>query len=105
MNKINCTIENCSHNQTGVCFSNRVNIGGLGASKSDNTCCGSFLDERNYGNLTNNTNSAGNCDIVVCSVENCKHNHNTICNLNEITVDGINVKIYSETSCESFCGK
>ena len=28
MAKINCNIENCSHNKgNGVCYSNRVNIG------------------------------------------------------------------------------
>ena len=27
MQKINCDVNNCSHNKSGVCYSNRVDIG------------------------------------------------------------------------------
>ena len=43
MAEINCSVNNCSHNKSGVCYSNRVNIGGLNSSCSKDTCCGSFL--------------------------------------------------------------
>ena len=29
MNKINCNANNCSHNSNGVCYANRINVGGL----------------------------------------------------------------------------
>ena len=32
MNKINCNANNCSHNSNGVCYANRINVGGQGAT-------------------------------------------------------------------------
>ena len=33
MNKINCNANNCSHNSNGVCYANRINVGGQGAKE------------------------------------------------------------------------
>lgn len=105
MSKINCDVNNCSHNKSGVCFSNRVDIGGMTSNSSCNTCCGSFLDKKLYSDLTNNTNCSGSCDCLVCKVTNCSHNENSLCNLSSINVSGSNVNIYTETNCESFESK
>ena len=102
MNKINCEVINCSHNKSAICFSNRVNIGGKSATEEYDTCCGSFLDSLLYSDLTNNTNSDGSCDCLVCNVESCTYNYNSICSLDSINVSGQNVKLYSETNCSSF---
>ena len=104
MNKINCDINNCSHNKSGICYSNRVDIGGQGATSSYNTCCGSFLDEKLYGTLTNNTNDNGPCNSLICKVSNCSYNENTLCTLSSINVTSKNqqANIYSETYCHSF---
>lgn len=105
MEKINCNVMNCSHNKTGICHSNRVDIGGMSASTTRGTCCGSFLHESTYGNLTNNTNSGGQCDSLTCNVESCIHNTNRLCNLDSIYVSGNGSQIYSETRCSSFDSK
>ena len=102
MNKINCTVENCSHNDTGVCYANRIDVGGKGATDACETCCGSFLDKRHYSTLTNNTNSQGACDCLVCDVMNCAYNDNKLCTAETINVSGVNVNIYGETNCETF---
>lgn len=104
MNKINCDVNNCSHNKSGVCFSNRVDIGGQGATNSYDTCCGSFLDRKHYSTLTNNTNSNGSCDALICKAFTCKYNENTICTLPSINVSKVNntAVLYSETFCDSF---
>lgn len=102
MDKINCSVENCSHNKMGVCYSNRVNIGGYGADEKEDTCCGSFLDIRLYSDLTNNTNGGGPCDCLVCKAENCDYNKNQLCTLQSINVGAGPSRIYSETYCESF---
>lgn len=106
MNKINCSVNNCSHNSSNTCYADRVNISGHGSKCSENTCCASFLDEKLYGNLTNNVNpftSSTNCDVLVCGVETCKYNSNHLCSLDSIDVGGSFVNLYSETSCNSFC--
>ena len=102
--KINCDINNCSHNNSGVCFSDRVNIVGSGSQSAIDTCCGSFLNKNLYSTLTNNVTSGSSCDCLVCKVDNCKHNHNTICQLDSINVSSDSeAQIYSETNCNSFC--
>lgn len=102
MNKINCEVTNCSHNKSSACFSKRVNIGGKTAYKEYDTCCGSFLDKKLYSNLTNDTTNNDYCDCLVCNVDSCTHNCNSLCDLNSINISGQNVKIYSQTNCSSF---
>ena len=105
MNKINCSVNNCSHNEKGACYANRVNVGGKGAKDSCDTCCGSFLDKVHYSKLTNNTNSNGSCDCLVCEVETCGYNNNKLCSAETISVSGNNVNIYTETNCSTFKSK
>ena len=102
MSKINCSVNNCSHNKEASCYANRVNVGGKGAKKSCNTCCGSFLDKVNYSTLTNNTSSNGSCDCLVCEVETCTYNNNKLCSADCISVSGTSVNIYTETKCSTF---
>ena len=102
MQKINCDVSNCSHNKSGVCYSNTVDIGGMNACSDSGTCCGSFLNQSLYSDLTSNTNSSGPCDSLVCGVESCTHNCNKLCDLQSINVCGNNSQIYSETKCKSF---
>lgn len=105
MQKINCDVTNCSHNESGICYSNRVDIGGVSANSARGTCCGSFLNQFLYSTLTNNTNSKGQCDSLTCDVETCTHNSNKLCDLNSINVSGEGVQIYSQTRCSSYDNK
>ena len=102
MQKINCDVHNCSHNKDGICFSNRVDIGGVSASSSCGTCCGSFLNKYLYSDLTDNTNSQGQRDCLICTAETCRYNENKLCSLSSINVSGSRSQIYSETECASF---
>ncbi|GKX65230.1 DUF1540 domain-containing protein [Inconstantimicrobium mannanitabidum] len=105
MQKITCSVSNCSHNKTGLCYSNRVDIGGATASTEAGTVCGSFLNKCEYSSLTNNTNSSGPCDALTCNVTSCGHNENKLCNLDSIQVAGDDAHIYTETECSSFDAK
>ena len=102
MNKIDCSVNNCSHNNSGTCYANRVNVGGKGAKAACDTCCGSFLDKDNYSKLTNNTNSNKGCDCLVCEVTTCSYNDNKLCSADCISVSGDNANIYTETNCNTF---
>lgn len=102
MIKINCAVENCSHNNCGTCYANRINVEGNGAKNAETTCCASFLDKRHYSTLTNNTNSQGACDCLVCGVTNCAYNDNKLCTAEIINVSGAGANIYNETNCETF---
>ncbi len=102
MNKINCNVDNCSHNSTGVCYANRIDVGGKGVTEACETCCGSFLDKKHYSTLTNNTNADGPCDCIVCSAEKCVYNNNKLCTADTIQVSGHDAQIYTETICSTF---
>ena len=102
MERISCCVESCSHNKDNVCYANRVNIGGRAADSNTETCCGSFLNSLLYSDLTNTTNGGGSCDTLVCFVQSCRHNCNTVCELKNIEVSGESAEVYQETICKSF---
>lgn len=102
MQKINCDVNNCSHNSSGVCFSNRVDIAGMGSSTENNTCCGAFLNKLTYGDLSSSCSSSSACDCLVCKVTSCSHNDNCLCSLDSINVSGNDTNLYSETTCQNF---
>jgi len=100
--RIICGVDQCSHNKSGVCYSNFVSIEGSSAKTDCDTSCSSFLDKSIYAELTNNVISGGTCDSLDCKVKTCKHNNDFRCNLDSIKVDGANANYYTETSCYSF---
>lgn len=104
MENISCNVINCSHNDSGTCYANKISVNGKKARTSNHTCCSSFLDEANYSNLTNNTNGGGSCNMVLCNVKTCTHNAGTVCSLNNLAVTANTSKanLYSETFCASF---
>lgn len=100
--RINCEVERCSHNDSGVCYANCVDIVGSSAKEDYDTSCGSFLNKLTYSELLNNTVGEGACDCLTCSVENCTFNENKLCTLEDIDVSGQAVEIYTQTKCASF---
>lgn len=102
MSKINCSVKNCSHYSNGVCFANIVTISGTSANSECDTCCSAFLNEATYSKLTNNTQSFGECDSLICRVETCSHNDSCTCQLDSISVAGDKPLVYSETNCASY---
>lgn len=99
---ISCSVNNCSHNSNGSCCANAIRVGGKGVSKAEYTCCGSFLDQANYSNLTNSQTSSGVCESITCEAKNCKHNNNCACTASNIQINGTDVNLYSETNCSTF---
>ncbi len=102
MAKINCEVTNCSHNKSGECYANCIDIVGSSAKKENDTSCGSFLDKHHYSELTNNTLSSGSCDYLKCTAETCRFNDNRLCNLDQIAVSGKRAEYYTQTECSSF---
>lgn len=104
MAQIGCNVMNCSHNDGGKCFANKISVNGKKARTGTHTCCSSFLDAANYSNLTNNTNGGGACSIVGCNVKTCTYNAGNVCSLKDISVTSTvgRANLYSETYCSSF---
>ena len=99
---ISCNVNNCSHNSSGTCCANSINVGGAGVSQAENTCCGSFLDKSHYSDLTNSYNSSGVCETITCNARNCKYNSNDVCTAKNVEINGNQANVYSETNCKTF---
>lgn len=102
MAKIDCSATTCSHNLSGVCYANCVDIVGSSADKDSDTACGSFLNRLHYSELTNNILGTGSCDCLKCMVATCQFNSNNLCTRDGIQVNGENVEYYTQTECSSF---
>lgn len=105
MAKIECGATTCSHNKSGVCFANCIDIVGSSANKDCDTACGSFLNRLHYSDLTNNILSEGSCDCLKCTVDTCHYHSNNLCTLDSIQVRGENAEYYTQTECNSFKAK
>lgn len=103
MQKVNCSVDNCSYNDNNLCYSSRINIGGLGAQKLEDTCCGTFLDKFSYSDLTQEIQNLSIEKKLFCKVDTCEHNSHHCCTLDNINISGTtDTKIYTETNCLSF---
>lgn len=103
MSNIQCSVMDCAHNRSGGCYAATLNIGGKSAVTSSQTCCGSYLNNRVYGNLADFGASGVQPKIIGCNASKCKHNSSGVCSLNGIVVTNCTVdSIHGETQCDSF---
>ena len=86
MQQINCDINHCAHNKSGICYSRRADIGGANVLSQNGTWCDSFSSKTLHNSLTNNSNCDSQCSYITCEVKNCSHNANTLCNLQSINI-------------------
>ncbi len=105
MPTIGCNVNNCSHNNNGACYANKISVNGKKARTNNNTCCSSFLNQATYSTLTNNTLDDSPCNSLGCNVKSCAHNvAGTVCSLHDVAITSNIEKanLYSETYCNSF---
>lgn len=107
MGRINCSVEECSHCNSGSCCANFVEVKGSSAREDDDTFCSSFLAKSVYGDMINSSVSGESveCDSLACDVESCQHHAEGLCELSEISVGGVNASTYDATKCNSFVEK
>lgn len=103
MGRINCGARSCSYNKNSACYIGTINVGGKTAENSNNTCCGSYLNEMTYSNLADYTSMRGETENINCCVGTCQHNDGGTCSLKEVEIGGSkNTIYYTETNCQSF---
>lgn len=103
MTHVNCTVTSCSYNKDRNCYMNPINVGGKGAPTENDTCCGSYLNQKGYSNLAEYTSHRGEADTVACNVNSCKFNSNCRCRKDSIEVGGSrDTTYYTETNCCSY---
>ena len=100
MPELKCTVQTCTHNKQFYCDLDAIEVQGDSARKSDETCCGSFVERKgdSYSNVTGEASPTSNVD---CKAVECMYN-----NAGKISVEGSNACKCGETECASFeCSK
>jgi hypothetical protein len=93
------------YNQDSLCSRGSIEVMGASASRSDETCCGSFKDRRE-GSATNSMTEGNGCEKIQisCKAEDCTYNSAQQCTASAIDITGNNACTCKDTNCSTFCG-
>ncbi len=107
MNRLECQVESCQHNQHSRCCLAGIQVDGPSARESSQTCCASY-EERRPGSPQNaaGQNPAVETDIQ-CRVRSCAYNSHSRCQAQSVCVDCCcgDVSSKSGTQCRTFQNK
>lgn len=113
MPELKCTVQTCAHNRNSYCGLERIQVGGNGASRAEETCCDSFQEKSagvsnraaSAGAYTASAGMAGTasaCSCVDCKAVQCQYNDNCQCTAGKISVEGSGACRSSQTECATF---
>lgn len=100
MPKLNCSAQNCIHNNSNYCCINQIKVGGEQASVAQSTCCENFRE--NNGAFTNSSEIPNTNLSISCEATNCIHNSDFTCEASSVDINGVSACTCEETKCSSF---
>lgn len=101
MTRLDCTVSTCVHNSEKCCCKREILVEGMGANACQDTCCGSF--EENRGGLFKNLFKMPESKLEVdCDVMSCLYNDDHLCRAEKITITGDGARAVGQTECSSF---
>lgn len=101
MTKLDCTVKSCLHNSENCCCKNAIIVEGSDAKDSQDTCCGSF-DENKDGAFHNMFKTPESKLEVDCEAVKCIYNTDHHCSAEHIGIAGDGAKTSEHTECASF---
>lgn len=101
MPSLRCDVRTCLHNSDKCCCKNTILVEGREARESDNTCCSSYDEAREYG-YRNEFETRNLALAVECAAVNCRFNEDCRCSAKHITISGGDAREMAETRCASF---
>lgn len=101
MPELKCSVVTCVHNNENYCALDSIEVNGSSAQKSEETCCGSFVEKRD-NQYSNSAKSATATSDVVCRARDCKYNDECKCFAGKINVAGSSACHSEETECTTF---
>lgn len=101
MTSLGCNAKNCVNNKNDYCCLNSIKVEGCTAKSCDDTCCQSFMEERD-GQAKNSTNAPKFELNISCGARNCMYNENKMCRANHVDISGISATDSDETVCTTF---
>lgn len=111
MPELKCTVQTCVHNRNSSCGLDKIQVGGNGAARAEETCCDSFQEKSSAashmaaveGSYTGyGAGVASACSCVACQAVQCKYNDQCQCTAGKISVEGSGACQSSQTECASF---
>lgn len=101
MTDLSCSARSCCHNSDYCCCLSSINVKGNSASKSDDTCCGSFFEDKS-GSSQNASETPNITLDIGCEAVDCVYNETKKCNADHIDISGIRATNSGETLCSTF---
>lgn len=103
MNSLSCSVDNCENNKSSYCCLTSIKVGGASAQSSAGTCCDSFTQKTN--SFVNSTKDADPLTYIKCDVSDCSFNGQSVCNKDNVQINGMSACTCGETNCSSFQAK
>lgn len=101
MTKLECSVTNCLHNADKCCCKQAIIVDGKAAGDKDETCCGSF-DENKDGSFKNIFKSPEHKLEIDCEAIECIYNEGRHCEAEHIAIAGDGAKQAEHTLCTTF---
>ena len=103
MTNLDCNVKSCCHNdnEDARCCLSSINVQGHNACQCDETCCGSFFEDKT-GAGKNSCKDPNETLDITCEAVNCVYNDNKACNAEHIDISGVFASSSGETVCSTF---
>lgn len=101
MTNLDCSVRNCRYNEDNSCCKKHIEVDGLSANTTNETCCGSFV-ERSSDSVTNSISEYSKETAVQCKAKDCIHNESRECKAESIDISGRSACCCGETECSTF---
>lgn len=101
MTSLECSVTNCMHNADHRCCKQAIVVDGHEAKEKEETCCGSF-DENRDGFFKNIFKSPENRLEIDCEASNCIYNEGRHCHADKIGIRGEGAACCGDTLCDTF---
>lgn len=98
--KLNCSVETCKYQKGGLCAASAINVDNSDITINETMCSTYICTEFAIDKTSHHTCE----DIGVhCTVTDCVHNNNELCNARKIQIGGFKSTVICDgTECESF---
>jgi hypothetical protein len=101
MTALGCNVKSCCHNNENCCCLSSIKVDGTAADKCDDTCCGSFFEDKS--GVSKNAVKNPQQDLYIqCEATNCIYNEREQCYANHVDISGITASDAGETVCSTF---
>ena len=101
MAELECMVSNCGYNKERYCCKGDIMVGGKHACNEKDTCCDSFVDEKE-GAFTSSLSHPSKTISIDCEADKCIYNTNYKCYAEHVDIKGCGAEKCKETACATF---